>query len=88
MLKLFYKCYSFLGPKAGLEHWMLFAHFELQLHSAMLAKFWNFFPELPNSRSSGEIHLITEIESKVFRWFKFTLKTPYSIVCGKLQLAI
>ena len=54
----------------------------------MLAKFWNFFPELPNSRSSGEIHLITEIESKVFRWFKFTLKTPYSIVCGKLQLAI
>ena len=24
----------------------------------------------------------------VFRWFKFTLKPPYSIACGKLQLAI
>ena len=24
----------------------------------------------------------------IFRWFKFTLKPPYSIACGKLQLAI
>ena len=24
----------------------------------------------------------------VFRWFKFTLKPPYSIMCGKLRLAI
>ena len=24
----------------------------------------------------------------VFRWFKFTLKPPYSIACGKLRLAI
>ena len=24
----------------------------------------------------------------VFRWFKFTLNPPYSITCGKLQLAI
>ena len=26
--------------------------------------------------------------TSVFRWFKFTLKPPYSITCGKLQLAI
>ena len=25
---------------------------------------------------------------KVFRWFKFTLKPPYSIMCDKLGLAI
>ena len=24
----------------------------------------------------------------LFRWFKFTLKPPYSIACGKLRLAI
>ena len=24
----------------------------------------------------------------IFRWFKFTLKPPYSIACGKLRLAI
>ena len=27
-------------------------------------------------------------EYLVFRWFKFTLKPPYSIACGKLRLAI
>ena len=26
--------------------------------------------------------------TELFRWFKFTLKPPYSIACGKLQLAI
>ena len=66
-VEIVYKCYSFWGPKAGPEHWLIFAHFELQPHSAMLAKFWNFFPELSNSRSTSvEIHLITEIESKVY----------------------
>ena len=28
------------------------------------------------------------IRKSLFRWFKFTLKPPYSIVCGKLRLAI
>ena len=27
-------------------------------------------------------------EYLLFRWFKFTLKPPYSIACGELQLAI
>ena len=30
----------------------------------------------------------SEAELQIFRWFKFTLKPPYSIMCGKLQLAI
>ena len=51
--KIVLKCHSFWGSKAGPEHWPIFAHFALQLHSAMLA---NFFSELPNPRStSGEI---------------------------------
>ena len=29
-----------------------------------------------------------KIEVFIFRWFKFTLKPPYSIVIGKLRLAI
>ena len=29
-----------------------------------------------------------KIDSVLFRWFKFTLKPPYSIMHGKLQLAI
>ena len=32
------KCYSFWGSKAGPEHWLIFADFALQVHSAMLAK--------------------------------------------------
>ena len=32
------KCYSFWGCKAGPEHWLIFADFALQVHSAMLAK--------------------------------------------------
>ena len=28
------------------------------------------------------------IDTHLFRWFKFTLKPPYSIACSKLQLAI
>ena len=32
------KCYSFWGSKAGPEHWLIFADFALQVHSAVLAK--------------------------------------------------
>ena len=34
----------------------------------------------PNYDSQGHLH--------IFRWFKFTLKPPYSIARGKLRLAI
>ena len=43
--KIVKECYSFWDTKA------IFAHFALQLHSAMLVKSWNFFSELPNPRS-------------------------------------
>ena len=55
---------------AGPEHWPIFAHFALQLHSAMLAKSWNFFLNYQILDllvvKHYKIHLITEIESKVY----------------------
>ena len=41
--KIVLKCYSLWGSKAGPEHCPIFAHFALQLHSAMLAKSGIFF---------------------------------------------
>ena len=35
----------------------------------------------------GKLGLV-QLEMTIFRWFKFTLKRPYSIMCGKLRLAI
>ena len=34
------------------------------------------------------VNLKMMIPVLIFRWFNFTLKPPYSITCGKLQLAI
>ena len=42
---------------------------------------------MPNRSDLCEIYEQTE-RLLIFRWFKFTLKPPYSIAHGKLQLAI
>ena len=36
----------------------------------------------------GCLNTEADKKSRVFRWFKFTLKPPYSITHGKLRLAI
>ena len=41
-----------------------------------------FFGTITMGDAHGEMLL------SIIRWFKFTLKPPYSITCGKLQLAI
>ena len=33
-------------------------------------------------------NVLIECLLPLFRWFKFTLKPPYSIMCGELRLAI
>ena len=38
--------------------------------------------------ATGPQSLLKSQKIEVFRWFKFTLKPPYSIAWGKLQLAI
>ena len=41
-----------------------------------------------NAPMTGLLQYESAPSPPFFRWFKFTLKPPYSIACGKLQLAI
>ena len=44
-------------------------------------------PDFGSYSTLGEEYMHTST-CTIFRWFKFTLKPPYRITCGKLRLAI
>ena len=50
-----------------------------------LPNYFSLFLRMFNKRHKNNSEMLT---SQVVRWFKFTLKPPYSIACGKLRLAI
>ena len=47
------KCYSFWDPKAGPEHWPIYAHFAHATPFSCIGKVLEFFSKLPNPGSAN-----------------------------------